>query len=201
MEYQFFAILLLLVGFVLIVAEVFLPSGGMILILCAISFLASFWCATKAWYGSHPFAYGLYLSSLVVLIPTVIVGAFQVFPRTKFGRNLIAAPTLEEVTPYAEERARLSQYVGQIGRTLTPLTPGGLVTIEGERLHAFSEGVLIDRDQPVEIVAVRGTRVLVREAPAERGDKDPRAGQNRIDLARNDEAAPDAPLDFTFPQD
>ncbi|MGD9853575.1 MAG: NfeD family protein [Planctomycetaceae bacterium] len=200
MDYQFFAILLLLVGFVLIVAEVFLPSGGMILVLCAVAFIASFWCATKAWYGTQPFFYGVYLASLVVLIPTVVIGAFQVFPRTAFGRNLIGAPTLEEVTPHAEERARLAEYIGRIGRALTPLTPGGLVMIDSERLHAFSEGVLIDRDSPVEIVAVRGTRVLVRAAPAAKEEFDRSPPEADRKLVRNDDDAPESPLDFAIPQ-
>jgi membrane-bound serine protease (ClpP class) len=206
MEYEFFAILLLLVGFALIVAEVFLPSGGMILVLCAMSFIASFWCAAQAWYGTHPVTFGLYITSLVVLIPTVVMGAFQLFPRTSFGRNLMAAPTLEEVTPYAQEREHLSQLVGRIGRAITPLTPGGLVMLDYERLHAFTEGVLIDRDTPVEIIDVRGTRVVVREAPAPgeqfdrqegRGDASLRA---EADESMNEDDSSEPPLDFALPR-
>ncbi len=206
MDYEFFAILLLLVGFVLIVAEIFLPSGGLILILCAISFGASLWCAAKAWYGTEPFAFGVYLASLAVLFPTVIIGAFQLFPRTSFGRNLIAPPSLDEVTPHAEEREHLSQFVGRVGRTISPLTPGGLVMIDSERLHAFSEGVLIERDKPVEIIEVRGTRVLVREAPER--DEEPARPAHRpdaklaggADAVSGEEGTSEPPLDFTVPQ-
>ncbi len=206
MDYEFFAILLLLVGFVLIVAEVFLPSGGLILILCAISIGASLWCATKAWYGTEPFAFGAYLASLAILIPTVIIGAFQIFPRTSFGRNLIAPPTLDEVTPHAEEREHLSRFVGRVGRTISPLTPGGLVMIDSERLHAFSEGVLIDRDMPVEIIEVRGTRVLVREAAepteelAQPGSSPEAELADETDVVSGDEGTSEPPLDFTVPQ-
>jgi membrane-bound serine protease (ClpP class) len=206
MDYDLLAILLLLVGFALIVAEVFLPSGGMILALCAMSFIASFWCATQAWYGTHAVAFGLYITSLVVLIPTVVMGAFQLFPRTPFGRNLIAPPTLEEVTPYAQEREHLSQLVGRIGRAITPLTPGGLVMVDAERLHAFSEGVLIDRDTPVEIIDVRGTRVVVREAaaPAHEFDRQPVGGDASLmaetDENLNDDDSSEPPLDFAVPR-
>lgn len=200
MDYQFFAILLLLVGFVLIVAEVFLPSGGMILILCAIAFVTSFWCAIQAWYGTNSLAFGLYVASFVLLIPTVIIAAFQIFPRTTFGRNLISGPTLEEVTPYAAEREHLSQFIGRIARTITPLTPGGLVMIDHERLHAFTEGVVIDRDMPVEIVDVRGTRVVVRSAAEKPVEQDAAEAPEERDVAQHEGDSGEPPLDFTFPQ-
>jgi membrane-bound ClpP family serine protease len=164
LDYPSLAILLLMVGFVLIIAEIFLPSGGLILVMCLIAFIASFWSAYKAWYGVSSLAFGLYLAALVFLIPTVVIGTFNIFPKTPMGKRLIGAPTTEEVTPYAEEQAHLQSLIGHIGKTITPLIPGGMVSVEGERLHAFSEGVLIDPGVDVEILDVRGTRVLVREA-------------------------------------
>src|SRR5690606_22326200 len=154
----------LMVGFALIIAEIFLPSGGLISVMCIVAFIASFWAAYKAWYGVSSLAFGLYLTALIIFIPAFVIGGFQIFPMTPMGKRLIGAPTLEEVTPYAEEQAHLQSLIGQIGKTITPLLPGGMVNVNGERLHAFSEGVLIDPGVPVEILDVRGTRVLVREA-------------------------------------
>lgn len=208
MDYDFFAILLLLVGFILIVAEVFLPSGGMILIMCTIAFGGSLWCAVQAWYGTHPVAFGSYITSLIVLIPTVVIGAFQVFPKTPFGRRIMAAPTLEEVTPHVREREHLSKFIGRIAEAITPLMPGGLVSIDSERLHAFSEGVIIERGTPVEIVEVRGTRVVVRAADLETLNREAEQAGNDDELladseaTRNDdgEGPAEPPLDFAVPQ-
>jgi len=211
MDYDFFAILLLLVGFVLIVAEIFLPSGGMIFILCTISFVASLWCAVNAWYGTHPVAFGSYVTSLLVLIPTVVIGAFQVFPKTPFGRRLMSAPTIEEVTPHAEERQHLAELIGRIGEATTPMMPGGLVSVDSERLHAFTEGVSIDQGTPVEILEVRGTRVVVREASAEalrQQRSEATVEQQVLADAEPTDAEPtdegddptEPPLDFAVPQ-
>lgn len=206
MDYDFFAILLLLVGFVLIVAEVFLPSGGMILLLCTISFVASMWCAVNAWYGTHPVAFGSYLTSLVVLIPTVIIGAFQIFPKTPFGRQIIAAPTPEEVTPHAEEREYLAGLIGRIGEAITPMMPGGLVSVDSDRLHAFTEGVMIEKGTPVEIIAVRGTRVVVREASAELLHRQESSTTSEDEFLADREPTgqgddlTEPPLDFVVPQ-
>ena len=207
MDYEFLAIVLLMVGSALIVAEIFLPSGGLILVMCVIAFVASFWCATKAWYGTSPFAYGTYLAALLILIPMVVIGTFNIFPRTPMGKHLIGAPTTEEVTPYLAETAHLQSLIGRIARTITPLVPGGMVSIDGERLHAFSEGVLIDPGVDVEIMEVRGTRVLVREAvelPTD-DESSATAGRSRSDdvFLADDEAEPPAgerPLDFDVPQ-
>ncbi len=40
---------------------------------------------------------------------------------------------------------------------ITLLSPGGMVRVRDERLHAFTEGVLINMGEPIEVVAVRGT--------------------------------------------
>ncbi|MCA9075529.1 MAG: hypothetical protein KDA93_10890 [Planctomycetaceae bacterium] len=206
MDYDFFAILLLLVGFILIVAEVFIPSGGMILIMCTIAFGGSLWCAVQAWYGTHPIAFGSYVTSLIVLIPTVVIGSFRIFPMTPFGRRLMSVPTLEEVTPHLRERQHLAEFVGRVAEAITPLMPGGLVRIDSERLHAFSEGVIIEQGTPVEIVEVRGTRVVVRKADPEllkREQESTPSSDNLVtdsDTSDDEDGSSEPPLDFAVPQ-
>ena len=199
MNYEFLAILLLILGCGLIIAEVFIPSGGMILVMCVISFVTSFWCAYKAWWGDSPVYFTSYVVSLIVLIPAVLVGLYKVLNDTRVGdRILLSGPELQDVTPYQHEEARLSQYLGRRGQTITLLTPGGLVRIDGERLHAFSEGVMIQPGADVEIVAVRGTRVLVREVT---GVVEPATGGAASLLAETEpREAPPVPLDFDVPQ-
>lgn len=201
MDYEFFAIVLLMLGFVLIVAEVFIPSGGMILMGCAVAMLASFWCAYKAWYGENGLAFGAYIASVVVLVPTVVIGAFKVLRSTAYGRALIGSPTLDEVTPYVDEQKRLSQLVGQIGRTITPLTPGGMVKLGAERLHAFSEGLVVERDVDVEVIGVRGNRILVRPAKESSEARPPPESADELALEGGGdvESTGETPLDFTVP--
>lgn len=202
MNYEFLAILLLVLGCGLIVAEVFIPSGGMILVMCVLSFAASIWCAYKAWWDVSPGYFWTYIGGFVVLIPSVVVGIFRLISDTRVGdRILLAAPELEEVTPYQQEQAHLSQFIGQRGVTLTLLTPGGMVLVEHERLHAFSEGLLVEAGQPVEIVAVRGTRVLVRPVAADPAAP-PETTVAASDVFPAEAPAGDAspPLDFDLPQ-
>jgi membrane-bound serine protease (ClpP class) len=193
MEHSHLALLLMLVGLALLVAEVFIPSGGIILAAALLSLGASIWYAWDAWGDSQPAAWWTYLAVLVALLPTVVIGAFYIFPRTSVGRRiLLEAPSLEEVTPFSDEQEGLAGLVGHTGTTLTMLSPGGMVSVDGERLHCESEGMMIDPQQPVEVVAVRANRLVVRLVPRDK----PAPGPNQ----RNDDVSGKPPLDFDLPQ-
>jgi len=193
MEASHLALLLMLLGLALLVAEVFIPSGGIILTAAVLSLGASIWYAWKAWGESQPAAWWTYLAVLIALLPTVVIGAFYVFPRTSLGRRiLLEAPSLEEVTPFADEQEGLARLLGQTGTTVTLLSPGGMVSVDGERLHCESEGMMIDRQQPVEVVGLRANRLVVRLLPRE----EPTPGPDRPD----DDVSGTPPLDFDLPQ-
>jgi membrane-bound ClpP family serine protease len=163
MDYGLLAVVLLIVGLAVMVLEVFVPSGGVLAIITTITLCLSLTCGYAAWGQRSPAVWWGFCSLLVLLIPTTLISAFYVLPRTPYGRRaLLVAPEAHELEPFQEEHARLSRLVGQFGRTMTLMNPGGMVLVSGERLHAFSEGQLIEPATSVEIVEIRGTRVLVR---------------------------------------
>lgn len=116
-------------------------------------------------------------------------------------RILLTAPSPDEVVPHRAKTSQLESLIGQRGRALTLMTPGGMVSVNGQRLHAESEGLLINPETPIEVIGVKGTRVLVRvaESIAAAGQPltaDP-ASKEPTTTAASD---PAAPLDFDFPQ-
>ena len=163
-SYALMAILTLALGLALLVAEVFIPSGGVIMTAAAVTFVISIWAAWQAWFTTDQMTmFIVYIVSLVVLFPTVLSGAFYVFPRTEYGKRLMNPPSQAELEPHAAETERLSRLIGNTGTTLTRLAPGGMVLIDGERLHAESEGMLIPSDAAVKVLALRSNRLLVRQ--------------------------------------
>jgi membrane-bound serine protease (ClpP class) len=163
-SYALMAILTLALGLALLVAEVFIPSGGVIMAAAGIVFVISVWSAWQAWGRTGEFTIFLvYIAALVVLFPSVLGGAFYVFPRTEYGRRLMNPPSLDEMQPFVAETERLSRLIGKTGTTLTRLSPGGMVLVEGERLHAESEGMLILTDTPVRVLVQKGNRLVVRQ--------------------------------------
>lgn len=163
MDPQILAFVLLLCGFILLFAEMFIPSGGIIGVICVLCFGGAVYFAFQAWYHSQPLFWWTYLVSVAILVPLGIIGAFRLLTHSPLGnRVLLRAPSQEEVTPYQRESQHLSGMIGKRGVTMNLMTPGGLVKVEGERLHAISEGLMIEPQTEIEVVAVRGTRVVVR---------------------------------------
>ncbi len=188
MEPQHLAIMLLILGLALLVAEFFIPSGGMITVMAVVSLVGSVWFAWRAWGGSNSTAWWTFVGILVLLLPTTLGGTLYALQKTRLGsRILLDAPSLKEVTPYAHEQERLQRLVGTRGRTVTMLNPGGLVLVAGERLHSETPGMLLDPDTDVEVIAVRGTRIVVRPVTEQddesRGPSDQRtAGRESLDF-------------------
>ena len=186
-----FAILLLIVGLAILLAEVFVPSGGLLGVITFISLIVSLMFAYRAWGTTHPNIFGVFCVLLLLLVPTVISIGFYMLPRTSFGKKvLLNAPDSKDLTPYSEESSRLEKLVGQFGTALSMLNPGGLVSLGGRRLHALSEGLGVEPGASVEVVAVRGTSVVVRPGNPPEPASESQEGETS-------EAA--STIDFDFP--
>jgi len=185
-----FAILLLFAGLIVLVAEVFIPSGGILFCITTVTLIASVSFAYAAWWQTNPLAFWFFCGFELMMVPAVVIGAFSVLPRTRFGKKiLLEAPELDQLTPFAAETARLTQLIGRRGVTQTLLNPGGMVQVAGERHHAFTDGLLLDPGIEIEVVEVRGSRLLVRTA---------------VNSPAADTSFPipaSTPLDFDLPRD
>ena len=186
-----FAILLLIIGLAILTAEVFIPTGGLLGVITFLSLIVSLVFAYRAWGTSHPNVFGAFCVMLLLLVPTVFGFGLYLLPRTSLGKKvLLEAPESKNLTPYPEESLRLDKLVGRFGTALTMLNPGGLVRLDGERLHALSEGLSIEPGASVEIINIRGTSIIVR--PGTPPEKDP--GEQ---AASSSEVI--SPLDFELP--
>jgi len=165
MEYSTWAFLLLGIGIILLIAEVFIPSGGVITVLSALSLLGALICAGNAWWTSNQAGFWGFVTAMVLLLPVVVGGAFYVWPSTPLGkRAILEAPTPHEVASFVEQEEKYGRMVGQHGETLTMLNPAGIVRIDGHRVHCQSEGVILESGLTVRVISAKGNRVIVRRA-------------------------------------
>ena len=159
------ALLLMAVGLVLIVAEVFIPSGGAISVCSAVTILAGVYYAWTAWGSSSPLKLVAYLASLSILIPTGIGTALYMLPHTRVGKAaILSGPTPEETDAFGDLERKHAAFVGQFGVTVTVLNPAGTVRIGGERVACQSEGSIIEHGVTVRVVSARYNFVIVRAA-------------------------------------
>ncbi len=153
------ATLLLLVGLFLLGLEFFIPSFGMILIVAVLSLIISFWSACKAWWGVSPWFFWTYIALLTVGVPGTLMGAIALIQKSSLGKRMILRPT---PTTETSDSVSLKTLVGKRGTSQSLMTPGGIVLIDGERIHAESIGMLIEPNIAVIVVATKGSRIVVR---------------------------------------
>ena len=154
-------ILLLALGLILLVAEVFIPSGGLIGLLALGCLGVSVW---KAFAHSGALGFQVVLA-LLVLMPIALLLAAHLWPKTPLARRVfLRRPDPGDELPDLPGD-RLDHLIGQFGRALTPLRPSGMVDFEGRRLHGLSEEGLIPAGALVRAVQVRGREVTVRLVP------------------------------------
>ena len=150
-------LIMFVIGLILLIAEFFVP-GGIVGIIGGVFIIMSLLFAGAS--VTHM------LLSIIIAMAIAIVG--MVVLMKFFGKKLQVfnklvlkdATTSEEGYVSNENRIEL---IGQIGNTLTPLRPAGVVEVDGERLDVVSEGNFIDAQKEVRIVKVEGSRIVVRE--------------------------------------
>nr|WP_303652495.1 NfeD family protein [Paludisphaera mucosa] len=155
---MFWPIVFLAVGLLLLVLELFVPSGGFI------GFSALVCLGLGVW---HAFQSSQRLGMIFVLVdfiavPTTAVGAFRLWARSPLGRRFaLTPPELDEVDVSHADR-RVHDLVGVDGRALTPLHPCGHVEIRGRRYDGMAEAGLISEGSRVRVVRIRSNQVVVR---------------------------------------
>lgn len=147
------------IGLILLIAEVFIPSGGLIGLL-AIGFLGvSLYLAfTTTTHGIK------FVIALGLLLPLTLAAAVNLWPRSPFAKYIFLTPPTEEESAPEVRGTMMHHLIGQFGRALTPLRPSGLVDFEGKRLDALSEEGLIPAGALVRAVQIRSGQIVVRAA-------------------------------------
>jgi membrane-bound serine protease (ClpP class) len=131
----------------LIVAEVFVPSGGVISIFalaCLIGGVAIFYTHTKVgWIG---------VVIAIVMVPSVLIIAYRIFPKTRFGRAVILTPSERQQGDAIPDTPELKELLGAVGEVLTPLRPVGMCDFSGQRVECVAESGYVDKGKKVEVI-------------------------------------------------
>lgn len=190
MNYSTWAFLLLAIGITLLIAEVFIPSGGIISVLATLAVVGALFCAWQAWWDSSPWNFWAFVGGMALLLPATVVTAFYVWPSTPLGkRAILEGPAPHEVASFVEQEEKFRQMIGKIGDTVTALNPAGIVRIDGERVHCQSEGMILDPGTRVRVISVRANSVVVRLV-------DPNSPEANAAASSDQRLPADQPLDF-----
>lgn len=155
-----YAILFVVIGLILLVAEIFLPSHATLAAGGAISFLVAVACC----FGISTRAGYIALGLFILLSPIVTIAMLQLWIKSPLGQRLTLhntksshatspSPTLPNLQP------------GDLGTTITALRPTGLCDFNGTRVEATSDLGPIPTQTPIIVISLTDHRPTVRQAP------------------------------------
>jgi membrane-bound ClpP family serine protease len=153
-----FAVFLYFACAALIIAEVFVPSGGLISICalaCLVGGIAIFfhYSLIAGWIG---------VGIAAIMIPAVLIFAYKIFPKTRFGKSVTLTPPERQQGDAVPDTAELKKLLGAVGVVLTPLRPVGMCDFSGQRVECVAESGYVDKGKKVKIINVESTQLTVR---------------------------------------
>ncbi len=154
---------LLLLGALFILLETALP-GGLLGVIGFGLFLAAVVVATKRHGGDA----GLVVLAIGMGIAFVVIAVgWYRLPRSRFAKRFFLRPSPGGKTDPAtvEAKAKTSIEVGAEGTSLSDLRPAGMAHIGQWRVDVVTRGEFIEENMPLEVIAIDGTRIVVRAKP------------------------------------
>ena len=153
----YLSIILLVLGVFIVLLELFIPSAGLLSVLAALCFVG---CVVAGFFSSMTAGLLMLLATLIA-IPVLIVSMIKIWPKTPIGRRILIerAPSPEAVVP--QWTPDIESLVGQVGIARTKMLPSGIIEVDGRKYDALSDGLPIDEDQPIKVIAIKNNHILV----------------------------------------
>jgi membrane-bound ClpP family serine protease len=165
---------LIALGLLLLVAELFLPTGGILAVLS----IGALIVGIAMTFNYDPSTGMFTLIAVFVAIPILAALAFHYWPKTPLGRRMmLSGPQEDDALANMPVNLDLEQLRGRYGRTLSTLRPSGITDFDGRRVDTISEGAMIEPGQWVRCIDVKAGHVIVRQVdgPPSLEDMDPNA--------------------------
>lgn len=151
------AIVLLILGIGLIIAEFFV-TGGILGLLGVGSIIGSLFLSG---YDIGHMSLSIAIAFVVAVVAAVVLFRSIGLEKGIFRRIVLKDRTSTELG-YVSSVSRM-ELMGLEGITVTPLRPAGTALLDGERIDVVSEGGFIEENKRVKVVNIEGMRVVVRE--------------------------------------
>ena len=159
-------ILVFIVGFVLLIIEIFyIPGFGFLGILGIIMMIGAIFFGLI---GDFPIISENEISNALIQLAASLVASivflfilWRFLPGTPIWGRLILATSENQKEGFVSN-PDLSFLVGKRGKALSLLRPAGIAIIEGKRYDVVSEGEFIQKDEEVEVTEVIGSKIIVK---------------------------------------
>ena len=156
MKEFFVPVLLQLAGVIIIIAEIFLPSGGLLALIAAGLFGYSLFIV---FHDISTMAGTYFVLADLFMIPVLVVVGLKILARSPATLR----ETLSSDRGVVSQSPELGSFMGCEGKSVTDLHPGGTAIIDDTRVDVVSRGEYIDKDSNLIVVEVTGNQIIVRK--------------------------------------
>lgn len=152
------AVVLLVVGFILMCIEMYIPGFGVFGTLGGVMLIGGI-IATK------PTPLQALIMVVVIVALLCIVLSLSIHSASK-GRLSKSKFVLKEVSVERSAVEDMEYFIGKDGVSLTVLRPAGMAEFEGVKLNVVSDGEFIPAGAHVSVARVDGNRIVVQKKSA-----------------------------------
>ena len=152
----FIPVVLQLAGVLIIIAQIFLPSGGLLALVAAGQFGYSLFIV---FHDISTMAGTYFVLADLIIIPALLALGLKILARSPATLR----ETLSSENGVVSQSPELESFMGREGKSVTDLRPGGTAIIDDKRLDVVSRGEYIEKDSNLIVVEVTGNQIIVRE--------------------------------------
>ena len=157
------SLICLIIGFVLLIIEMFLPGIG----IAGVSGLISLVAVVVMQFGWGNPRVAFYIIAITLLIIVLgLVWIIRSLQRGKLSKSFLVLNAQSDGESVPEIKNAKQELIGKSGITVTPLRPSGMVEIEGKRVDVLTAGAFIERGKRVVVIKAEGMHILVQEETA-----------------------------------
>ena len=149
-------IVLQFVGVIVIIAEIILPSGGILSIVALGVFGYSLFVVFNEISKTVGFAF---VAADLVLIPVLVIVGLKLLAKSP----VTLRKTLSREEGVTSQPPELDSYINTQGTAVTNLRPAGMAVINGKRVDVVTRGEYIEKDSAIIVTAVTGNQIIVRK--------------------------------------
>ncbi len=153
-------VLLFGAGALVLIAELFIPSHGLLTVV-GVGLLT--WGIAQTFQFAGEKAGVISILGCLVALPVFAVAAVKIWPKTWVGRRIAPSNPVVSLRDTAVPVEEISRFIGRAGRCVSPLRPVGICEFEGRRIACIAEFGMLDAGVAVEGLRLVGGQLAVQE--------------------------------------
>jgi membrane-bound serine protease (ClpP class) len=154
MKVYLIPVLLQVIGIMVIIAEIFIPSLGVLAVIALALLSYSLYIV----FTSISTTAGVIFTGLdIIIVPLIVVLGIKILAKSP----LALKRELSKQNGVVSQKEKLENYINMKGTAVTDLRPAGMAQINSQRVDVVTDGEYIEADTPVIVTGVAGNRIVV----------------------------------------